>query len=304
MEAMWGQVTWGTRMRVVRCLVSGVAVALVATLLVGFTGVAASAAPARPAPSAHVAQPVQLARVATPTRPSHKPLFKSGDISTPGRALTIPDPAVSWAVYASLDHVGEVDYYTFQAKASFPLYAQITIPAINGLQQYGPTLALIGPGLPAPTGATPFTPPSGGGVYIQPTANLGTADAFYEPFTQTNYWNRQTLQHSLPASGTYYLAVYTGASAGVKIGKYVLAVGQREEFGFSDLLAFPGEYIHVRQFAEVGFPAWFWVALVVLLALVALIVWRIAVRRRRRSRTSAPAQRAPAKQWPPVSASS
>lgn len=251
---------------------------LCATLLMGvFAGTA----------SAHTAH------VNHSNRSDHKPLFKSGAISSPQQAMTIPDPNISWAIYASLNHSGEADYYTFRAPQNFKLTAQITIPAISSLQNFAPHLALIGPGLPTSTAGVPgldgLNVPSSDGVVIYNATHAGATDAFYEPFTQTNYWNRQTETPTLTKSGTYYLAVFNLPTDAVQTGKYVLAVGTKEEFGPSDLLTFPATYIRVRQFTEAGVPLWAWIALGVIVLLIVLLVIRHRRRKARKART-APSQ--------------
>ena len=217
---------------------------------------------------------------------AHKPLFKGGDISSPARALSIPDPNVSWAIYASLDHANETDFFVFHAQSGLALNAQITIPAINSLQQFAPHLALLGPGLPAATsGQVPFAIPAGDGIQLVNAAHAGTADRFDEPFTQTTYWNRQTLQEPLSKAGTYYLVVFNLPQDTLQTGKYVLAVGNVEQFGPADLLTFPATYFHVRFFTGAGLPLWSWIAIVLI---ILLIIGIISLRRRKRKPIPSP----------------
>ena len=223
-----------------------------------------------------------LTGISAETALAHKPLFKGGDISSPTRALAIPDPNISWAIYASLDHPGETDFFSFHAQSGLALNAQITIPAINSLQQFAPHLALIGAGLPtASPGQVPFAVPAGDGVQVVNATHTGTTDRFDEPFTQTTYWNRQTLQEPLKTAGTYYLVVFNLPTDTLQTGKYVLAVGNIEQFGTGDLLSFPSTYFHVRFFAEAGLPLWSWI---VLALIVLLIVGIVSLRRQRRKR--------------------
>ncbi len=222
-----------------------------------------------------------LALMTEGTASAHKPLFKNGNISSPARAMTIPNPNISWAIYASLDTPHEADYYVFHAKSGLLLNAQITIPAIPSLKQFAPHLALLGPGLPSPQANTvPFSIPSGDGVQIMNATHAGATDVFNEPFTQTVYWDRQTLKETLSTAGTYYLVVFNLPADALQTGKYVLAVGNVEQFGPSDLLSFPLTYFHVRFFTGAGMPAWAWIALAVIVLLVLLLCYRIAKRRR------------------------
>jgi hypothetical protein len=61
-------------------------------------------------------------------------------------ALQIPDHKISWAIYEDLG-VNEAKFYSFDAKHGDSFYASIVIPKINGLENYSPTLVLVGPGV-------------------------------------------------------------------------------------------------------------------------------------------------------------
>jgi hypothetical protein len=225
-----------------------------------------------------------LTGISAETASAHKPLFKAGDISSPARALAIPDPNVSWAIYASLDRPGEADFFSFHTQSGLALNAQITLPAIKSLEQFAPHLALLGAGLPpASPGQVPFAVPDHDGVQVINATQAGTADRFNEPFTQTTYWNRQTLKEPLRTAGTYYLVVFNLPTDRLQTGKYVLAVGTIEQFGPGDLLSFSATYVRVRFFTEAGLPLWSWLAL----ALIALLFADVAyLRRWRRNRNT------------------
>lgn len=216
---------------------------------------------------------------------AHKPLFKDRAISSPNSAMPIPDPTISWAIYASLDHPGEADYFSFHANAGFSLDAQITIPAIDSLKAFAPHLALLRPGSSSPpANGVSFPVPAGYGVQLLNATHAGTSDRFDEPFTQTTYWVRQTLKETLASPGTYYLVVFNHPTDVIQLGKYVLAVGEKERFGWQDLLTFPLAYFRVRAFAEAGVPLWGWIVLALLLFFVGGFTWRHHTRRRKQQR--------------------
>jgi hypothetical protein len=101
-----------------------------------------------------------------------------------------------------LYHSGGADYYSFHAFSGFKLDAQITIPYIASLQDFPPHLALIGTGLPAQEDtASGLIIAPGDCVQIFNAAHTGTSNPFYEPFTQTTYWPRQTVSLTLWTSG-------------------------------------------------------------------------------------------------------
>jgi hypothetical protein len=163
---------------------------------------------------------------------------------------------------------GSVDIYSFQAQAGQNLYTQVNIPAIHGLENYGVSLALVGPGLPVGSIAgLPVQPPDPSlGALIIPSRV--TAD-FFEPFTQTNYWGRQEINQPLPQTGTYYLLVWNPQGLP---GKYVLATGTAEVFGPTDLFRFPLWWVRVHLYY--GHGPYFAAAGALIALIIGLIFWR------------------------------
>ena len=74
---------------------------------------------------------------------------------------------------------------------------------------------------------------------------------FYEPFTQTSYWERQEIViNSLPSVGTYYLVVFD-KSIIQGTGKYTLAVGEIEDFSALDFFTIiPSAWLDTKFFFE------------------------------------------------------
>jgi len=179
-----------------------------------------------------------LLLAAVPTASAHRPDWSSGEGATP-----IADIVTSWAYYRDLSGPEQVDVYAFTASAGDSLHAGINIPAIGGLERYGVTVALFGPGLPTANPADlPPGHPEGLGAIVFPTA---VSEDFFEPFTQTNYWGRQQIDLTLPETGEYFLAVWHPGGAA---GKYVLDVGTAEVFGPADLFQFPVWWVRVHAF--------------------------------------------------------
>jgi len=76
---------------------------------------------------------------------AHKLIPTDGSNTSIDSALKIPDPVVSWAMYEKLD--GNTLYYEFEAEKGERLHASIVIPKLDGLENFTPSLALIGPAL-------------------------------------------------------------------------------------------------------------------------------------------------------------
>ena len=164
---------------------------------------------------------------------AHQPFFEDKDFTAkaPG---TVKDPTVSTALYATLDSPRDVDYVTFEGKRGDSVLIGLTIPAIEGQENFTPTVAIMGPGLPQtgvaqlPRRVTPpanSNPPAGTLVW---RAAPGKPTAFFEPFSRTKYWERQENRIKLPADGRYTVAVWSDSCA---VGRYTLVVGDREVLG-------------------------------------------------------------------------
>jgi hypothetical protein len=157
---------------------------------------------------------------------AHQPYFEEEDIEA-GKPWGIEDPSISTALYATLDSRADVDYFSFEGLSREVILLAITIPQILGQEDFAPTMALIGQGLPdtdLPEGVT--MPEGAGALLIEPSP--GPAPTFYEPFSRTSYWERQEQRVTLPAGGQYTVAVW---HPGGEVGRYVFVIGEREVLG-------------------------------------------------------------------------
>lgn len=140
------------------------------------------------------------------------------------RALELPTIVPLWACNGFLFKPGQVDYITFTAKAGDQFLGFTLNPNKNGAREFAPSFALIGPGLPAPTGNVPFRIPSGSGAQIfnVPTdreiadEQLGFGALLESP------------QHrvTLPADGRYFVAIWDPQG---KSGHYLISIGESED---------------------------------------------------------------------------
>ena len=176
---------------------------------------------------------VCLMLISTSLASAHQPFFEDEDFTAkaPGQ---VKNPTVSTALYATLDSPRDVDYVTFDGKRGDTVLIGLTIPAIAGQENFTPTVALMGPGLP-PAGLTQLprrvtapaksTPPAGASIWH---AAPGKPTTFFEPFSRTKYWERQENRIKLPVNGRYTIAVWSDNCA---MGRYTLVVGEREVLG-------------------------------------------------------------------------
>ena len=148
-------------------------------------------------------------------------------------ALKIPDHKVSWAIYENLGE-NKAKFYTFEANEGDSFYASIAVPKINGLEEYSPTLVLVGD--------DNFEKKK-----INYEKNFPGVE-FYEPFGQITYWERQELKTEIPVDGTYFLVVMDEKN---QSGKYSLAIGTIEDFSFVDFFTIlPKAWIDTKLFVN------------------------------------------------------
>ena len=161
---------------------------------------------------------------------------------------------------------GKPDYYSFRASKGTVLQARLNTLRLPGQDNFRPFLALFGPGLPAPLeterNQLPFSLPSNAGLLLSApsTSDINSevktgqvaANEVEDGWTQTSYWERQTLLNEIPQDGTYFLAVFSPTD---QTGKYALAVGDKAQPGLREILTFPVTWtrLHLR-FGELAGP--------------------------------------------------
>jgi hypothetical protein len=140
------------------------------------------------------------------------------------KALKLESIVPLWAINGFLYKPGQVDYIAFTAKKGDEFHAFTVNPNKNGAKEFTPSFALIGPGLPAPTGAVPFIVPQADGaqVFTTPT-DRGFSD---EQFGYGALLETPEQVVTLPADGQYYAAVFDPQN---KSGHYILSIGQSED---------------------------------------------------------------------------
>ena len=165
--------------------------------------------------------------VATPAY-GHKLISHDDDHRSFDTALLIPDHIISWAIYENLGE-NEAKFYSFDAKKGDSLYASIVIPAIQGLEEYSPTLVLINPEKLDSQTDSMFSQSI---AQKFPYEGKYPGKEFYEPFGQITYWERQEIRTEISGDGKYYLVVMDEKN---QSGKYSLAIGTIEDFSWIDI---------------------------------------------------------------------
>ena len=171
-------------------------------------------------------------------------------------ALDIPDPVISWAMYEELQD--KPLFYKFEAKKGDRLYASIVIPKLVPLENFTPSLVLIGPEaflelvdelrILDSNADFDFLLPEGYVAYVFDYNGAIPSKEFYEPFGQVTYWERQEIDLELEAPGKYYMAVFDKNRTS---GKLAVAIGYVEDFSGNDFVTvLPNAWLESRYFSE------------------------------------------------------
>lgn len=177
---------------------------------------------------------------------AHKPLQIGGVAQghTRQTAQLIAEPDVSWVLYLERRQPDQVDFFRFLAYKGSVIPIQLGVPRQAELEHFRPMAVLMGPGLPAATLPSGLELGPGEGAVVL-RFDQEPPPTFFEPFTRTTSWVTAEYRTPLPSSGLYYVAVIDPSG---ELGKYFLAIGQREAFGLNDLLAMPEVIRKVRRF--------------------------------------------------------
>ncbi|MFZ9024024.1 MAG: hypothetical protein ACO3BO_04685, partial [Anaerohalosphaeraceae bacterium] len=160
---------------------------------------------------------------------AHKPIFTDEKGIDSETAVRVDRPDLSQVIYRQLNKDTQPFWLTVEVEKDFELLVQIGIPVIDRLKAFRPSLAVLGPGLPEIS--LPFIIPKDTGGIHYSTEEVEEPRFFHEHYTQTDSWILRTETVRLPASGKYYVVVYSPSQ---QDGKFWVSVGDKEEFTQSD----------------------------------------------------------------------
>lgn len=213
------------------------------------------------------------------TSEAGKPRYKSASEETTfQKPVVVDNSTTAFSYYAELAP-GKPDVYQVYANAGEAVHISMAAPQLDYLKSFTPTLALIGPGLVSTvdTKTLPITPPKGmEAIALDYKGDIGSRAATSDGATMTSYWQGQEYSGTYPQSGPYYILVWDKQGRG---GKYIMSVGAQDEFGLFDLIKFPYTWLKLNLW----YGNWLGiiVALVVLAAIIAGIVWLVRAQRKR-----------------------
>jgi hypothetical protein len=144
-----------------------------------------------------------------------------------------------------------VQYYSFDSELGGRIYLMLLRSTDSKDNDFQPNLVLIGPGVKSSgqLSKNVVLPASLKDLGAMAVYGKRAANATYEPFGPSSYIEMAEINISAPQSGRYYVAVFSNSTAGhgavYVAGHYILAVGYREEFSFSERIIAPIRLISV-----------------------------------------------------------
>jgi hypothetical protein len=164
---------------------------------------------------------------------AHVPYLEEQDFS-PGEPFTVKNIPQSKAMYAFLEHEGDVDHYVMQVDEPTYIYLHTNIPYCAEYSDFTVTYALTGPGLPQPDVSLPVELPEGHGAIVIRDSFDNTDDriVMFEPFSSRTYWEGPDYAITVEQPGEYQMIVWQ--EEGTK-GDYIAVIGREEIFGPADI---------------------------------------------------------------------
>lgn len=77
---------------------------------------------------------------------AHQPFFGDSD-STAAATLVVRDSEISTALYSTLERPGDVDFFSFSVSTGQTIEIGMSIPQIEGQEQFAPSIAVIASGM-------------------------------------------------------------------------------------------------------------------------------------------------------------
>jgi len=142
--------------------------------------------------------------------------------------------AYSWLAFDG-DFTEDIDVYTFRVKdpRGANVFIETLVPVCVGYEDFLPSFAIVGEGLPDPGIELPFDIPEGHGAFVIDNLEPGEErPQFFEPFGDKSYYQGTDFEQVLPR-GSYTVYVWDPYELG---GDYVIVFGDKELWGILDII--------------------------------------------------------------------
>lgn len=164
----------------------------------------------------------------TQSASAHQPYCEYADL-TADTPWQVPDSTISYAYYGNLYPAGDVDYFEFDAAAGDSVLLSLSIPDIDGQEEFAPLMAVYGPELEIDE---PVRLPKSAQIAPDTEAMLvpvgDEPEYWYEPFGGRYYWNFENYFLDIPEDGMYTVVLWHPED---ELGRYSFVVGEREIIG-------------------------------------------------------------------------
>jgi len=178
-----------------------------------------------------------LSVVFIPTGIAHVPLAPHDNTSIES-AFHIHEPTKSWAIYDEIHESHEAKYYTLEMHRGERLHISIFTPEES---DFSPRLVIMSENYDSNTSLPDYIErPVGYGVII--IEGKRPAEADYEPFTPTSYYNILEFDEDVNETAIYYLAIFEPENT----GKFGLAVGHIESFDVDEWISVPIDVVNIH----------------------------------------------------------
>lgn len=157
---------------------------------------------------------------------AHQPFCETADLN-PANAWQVPDSEVSYAYFGNVYPQDDIDYFTFDAVAGQEILISLSIPDIEGQEDYDPSIVVFGPGIEGMVDVPDSVSiPADQGAMMIPLGD--EPEYWYEEFGGQYYWNWDNFFFEAPQDATYTAVLW---HPDAEIGRYSFVIGEREEFG-------------------------------------------------------------------------
>lgn len=175
----------------------------------------------------------------------HQPIVSDGTANDAESSIPLGDVDISRVVYHEVTTDSPRLWLTFEGASNQNLYVQLGLPFIDRLVSHRPSIAVLGPGLPAID--LPFDVPTGLGGILISSESVTEPEVFDEPFSGTRSWILFEHDVLLPEAGIYYVVAFDPTD---QPGKLWVATGREEVFEPDDIAELQEILPLVRAFHE------------------------------------------------------
>jgi len=199
--------------------------------------------------------------------------YVDGPPTTLENPLVLESAQIKSAFYFRATAAKPVLWIRFEGTYGDEVRLRLGLPAKAEYASLRPVAVISGQDCPEPGRALPFALPEGWGALVYDTAQTAVSDG-YEGYTGARSYQFEEQTYTLPASGTYYIAVYfpTGPE-----GKCWLTLGTERKTHLTDLFTVPVHAAAIRAFFEISPLSGWGATLNLVVTIMLLIVGVIAV---------------------------